>query len=234
MSLIKRFARNVHGRDIAVGDVHGHFTRLQQALDAYGFDPSKDRLFLVGDLVDRGPECRNALDWLAKPWVHSVRGNHDDYVVRFDTCDVENWIYNGGSWFAGLSRFEQLEFAAQFRELPFAIEVMTPRGMVGLVHADCPVDNWRDLLGALDSKNVRNACMWSRTRVEQGDEREVEGITAVVVGHTPLKVPALLGNVYHIDTGGWLPSDGGYFTLLDLQTLEATPPMLTKLEWADL
>lgn len=234
MSLIKRFARNVAGRDFAVGDIHGYFTRLQATLDAHGFNPATDRLFAVGDLVDRGPECRDVLDWLAKPWFHSVRGNHDDYVCRFDTCDPENWVYNGGSWFAGLAWDEQREFAAQFRELPFAIEVMTPAGMIGIIHADCPVPNWRDLLGALDSRNIRNSCMWSRTRVERADEREVEGITAVVVGHTPLNRPTLLGNVFHIDTGGWLPYVGGYFTLLDLKTLESYPPMRTDLEWLEL
>lgn len=89
---IKRFAANTAGRDFAVGDIHGHFTRLQAALDTAGFDPATDRLFSVGDLVDRGPECRDVLDWLAKPWFHPVRGNHDDYVCRFDTCDVDNWV----------------------------------------------------------------------------------------------------------------------------------------------
>ena len=53
--------RNALGRDFAVGDVHGCFTRLQQGLDQLGFDPTRDRLFSVGDLVDRGPECESVL-----------------------------------------------------------------------------------------------------------------------------------------------------------------------------
>jgi serine/threonine protein phosphatase 1 len=35
-------------------------------------------------------------------------------------------------------------------------------------------------------------------------------------------MPLSLGNVIHIDTGGWRP-DRGYFTLLDLETLETIP-----------
>jgi serine/threonine protein phosphatase 1 len=46
----------------------------------------------------------------------------------------------------------------------------------------------------------------------------VEGVRALIVGHTPLRQVAVLGNVYHIDTAGWA---SGYFTLLDLRTLEA-------------
>jgi serine/threonine protein phosphatase 1 len=238
ISRIKRFSANIAGRDFAVGDIHGHFSFLQAALDAVGFDPAVDRLFSVGDLVDRGPECRDVLDWLAKPWFHAVRGNHDDYVVRFDTCDVENWIYNGGSWFAGLSLFEQKEFAVQFAELPIAIEVETPSGLIGIVHADCPFSAWEQLRQELETpesnkrlKLVHNTCMWSRSRIEHGETHGVEGVRALVVGHTPVRAPALLGNVIHIDTRGWRPDDGGYFTLLNLATLETIPPMPAKLEW---
>lgn len=231
MSLIKRYPRNTVGRDFAVGDIHGHFSRLRATLAYHGFNPATDRLFAVGDLIDRGPECMQALDWLDLPWFHSVRGNHDDYVVRFDTCDIGNWMFNGGTWFAGLAWDIQREFAIQFADLPLAIEVETDAGLIGIVHADSPVLDWRDLLAALDSRDHRNFCMWSRKRVDSEDTRKVANIRAVVCGHTPLRHPALLGNVYHIDTGGWLPHKGGFFTLLDLQTLECFPPVQRVLEW---
>ena len=233
---MKRYPANTAGRDFAVGDIHGHFTRLQKALDAVGFDPERDRLFSAGDLVDRGPECRDVLEWLAKPWFHPVRGNHDDYVCLFDTCDVDNWIYNGGSWFAGLSLYEQKEFAVQFAEIPIAIEVETAGGLVGVVHADCPFPSWDRLRHELEAPEsqkrqrlVHNTCMWSRQRVENADTTPVEGVRALVVGHNPLQEPLVLGNVYHIDTGGWRGDDAGYFTILDLSTLTCYPgarPML--------
>lgn len=237
---VKRFAPNTAGRDFAVGDIHGHFTRLQKALDAAGFDPAADRLFSVGDLVDRGPECRDVLDWLAKPWFHPVRGNHDDYVVRFDTCDVDNWIYNGGSWFAGLPSVEQLEYQVQFAELPIAIEVETTLGLIGIVHADCVFDTWARMREGLESpesrkqlRNLQNTCMWSRSRVENRDMAPVSDMRAVVVGHTPLRHPMVLGNVHHIDTGGWMADGNGYFTLLNLATLETIPgtPLKLSPDW---
>lgn len=84
--LIRRFSRNPLGRDLAVGDIHGYFSRLEQTLNQAGFDPARDRLFSVGDLTDRGPDCTAVLDWLAKPWFHPVCGNHDDYVCRYESC----------------------------------------------------------------------------------------------------------------------------------------------------
>ena len=101
--LFKRFERNDLGRDFAVGDIHGHFSQLQKKLDEIGFNQDVDRLFSVGDLVDRGPECELSLEWIDRPWFHPVRGNHDDYVCRYDTCDISNWIQNGGIWFSALT-----------------------------------------------------------------------------------------------------------------------------------
>ena len=233
VSRVKRFAANTAGRDFAVGDIHGHFTRLQAALDAAGFDPAVDRLFSVGDLVDRGPECEDVIKWLNKPWFHPVRGNHDDNVCRFDTCDIANWMYNGGTWFVGLPLTEQQNYQVMFQDLPIAIEVDTAQGLIGIVHADCPFPSWGQLRAELESpesskrlKHVQNSCMWSRSRIQDGDTCGVEGLRALVVGHTPLRQPAVLGNVHYIDTAGWMD---GRFTLLNLATLECKPPINPEL-----
>ena len=86
-----RFAQNTVGRDFAVGDIHGCFTELQRGLEAIGFDPSTDRLFSVGDLVDRGPESHLALQWLHKPWFHAICGNHDFMAWRH-AIGPSNWV----------------------------------------------------------------------------------------------------------------------------------------------
>ena len=121
--------------------------------------------------------------------------------------------------------------------LPVAIEVETEAGAVGIVHADCPFPSWQDFTWALEAATVTksmrdrvvDAAMWSRERIQSEDQSGVDGARAVIVGHTPLKRPAVLGNVYHIDTGGWLRD--GYFTFLNLATLETIPPTPKKLEW---
>lgn len=246
MSLMRRIERNAAGRDFAVGDIHGHFTALQGALDAVAFDPDRDRLFSVGDMVDRGPESEQVLDWLARPWFFAVQGNHEDIAVRYVQGEVGtgNYLSLGGAWLMGLPTAEQKEIAIQLAELPVAIEVETEGGVVGLVHADCPVPSWGMLAAALCSQDAPGVvpadllgrivamCQWSRTRIDTSDKSVVDGVRAVVVGHTPVRRPALLGNVYHIDTGAWLPDGRGYFTLLDLGTLQAHPQQIPQsLDW---
>lgn len=87
-SFVQRFERNTTGRDLIVGDIHGCFTKLQAALDAVGFDRTVDRLFSVGDLVDRGPESDQVLNWLGQPWFHAVMGNHEQMAVMYHAGEL--------------------------------------------------------------------------------------------------------------------------------------------------
>lgn len=229
-ALVRRFARNTAGRDIAVGDIHGHFTKLQAALDAIGFDATRDRLFSVGDLVDRGPESDAALEWLAKPWFFAVQGNHEDMAARWPNgrMDKGNYIANGGAWNVGNTPDVQREFAEAFKALPVAMEIETASGPVGIVHADCPFEDWQSFTASLDDprcrllRNIIDSAQWSRERIDTLDQSGVSGVRAVIVGHTPLREPGRLGNVLFIDTFAWRD---GPFTLVDLATLQPVAPV---------
>jgi serine/threonine protein phosphatase 1 len=134
---------------------------------------------------------------------------------------------NGGAWFYGLSGVEQAYYAGILADLPLVIEVQTSQGLIGIVHADVPRGSWQAMTEALSGatmevKQIATTLQWSRQRITDSNPVGVSGVRAVVVGHTPLPAPVILGNVYHIDTGGWLP-DRGHFTLLNLQTLEFIP-----------
>lgn len=231
-AVVQRFARKVGCRDFIVGDIHGHFTRLQKKLDAIGFNPARgDRLFSVGDLVDRGPESDEALDWLARPWFHAVLGNHEHMAIMWDEhrdgVDPEWYIRNGGAWNVFNPRETSAAFADAFRELPVAIELETNFGTVGIVHADCPLSSWREFTAAMQSRDhefaygARNTAIWSRERIKSavaGRKTErVEDVRAVVVGHNEMAVPQWIDNVLHIETSGW--RDAGSFTVINADTL---------------
>ncbi|MCD8525196.1 MAG: symmetrical bis(5'-nucleosyl)-tetraphosphatase [Gammaproteobacteria bacterium] len=67
----------------AVGDIHGCFNEFQELLDRIQFDPQKDRLWLAGDLVNRGPMSLEVLRYvkaLGSPH-QIVLGNHDLYLL---------------------------------------------------------------------------------------------------------------------------------------------------------
>ena len=69
---------NTKGNDYVIGDVHGCDSLLQQIK----LEPN-DRLFIVGDLIDRGPNSLNVINIVKNnPAMLTVRGNHEDMCLK--------------------------------------------------------------------------------------------------------------------------------------------------------
>lgn len=65
-----------------IGDVHGCWETLQRLVDRIGWSPDGDRLWLIGDLVNKGPDSLEVLRWIARqPRVDSLLGNHDLHLL---------------------------------------------------------------------------------------------------------------------------------------------------------
>lgn len=220
---VKHFEENTLGKDYVVGDIHGCFSKLTCALAIMGFDETKDRLFAVGDLVDRGPDSEDALEWLAKPWFHSVRGNHEQMAIDYaDGFSDDCYILNGGAWMINLPKAEQRLFADAFKKLPIAIDIKAQGKLYGIVHADPVYNDWNTLVEALDHPNaegVSQSAMWDRHRYNSKDDDVVKNVELVYVGHTPLKKVVKFGNVLFIDTGAVFKN--GSMTIVEL-TKEST------------
>ena len=64
----------------AVGDLQAALQPLQCLLERVAFDPARDKLWLVGDLVNRGPQSLETLRFLysIRDALVCVLGNHHD------------------------------------------------------------------------------------------------------------------------------------------------------------
>lgn len=67
----------------AIGDLQGCYTPLLKLLDLIRFDSACDRLWLVGDLVNRGPDSLLLLRFIKQmsSVTTSVLGNHDLHLL---------------------------------------------------------------------------------------------------------------------------------------------------------
>jgi len=88
----------------AIGDVHGYAQTLVTLLYSLNLTP-RDRVVLLGDLVDRGPNsCEVIRIARENPHIYSILGNHEDMMLRsFDVDNIsrvtnqqKNWFYVGG------------------------------------------------------------------------------------------------------------------------------------------
>jgi hypothetical protein len=159
MTALKTFEPNTLGRDIVLGDMHGKLGLVQKVLTHLNYDPQVDRLFSVGDLVDRGEDNLGCLR-LLRQGLNAVQSNHGEFMSHAyfgpnDSTLAMNWPSNGGMWaidqwvewhdFLHTNKHmsqeaaELAELAELQRELPVLITINHRNGKkYHIVHAELP------------------------------------------------------------------------------------------------
>lgn len=139
----QKFTENTKGRDFVVGDLHGQRHLLTMFLNFIGFDEHKDRMFSVGDLIDRGQNSLDSLRLINEPWFHCVKANHEQLMEDFATGGPTGawWDYNGGIWQHSLTKEEKLELWEELlpkvQKLPWLITVdMVDGTKFHIIHAE--------------------------------------------------------------------------------------------------
>lgn len=194
------------GSTYVISDVHGCLDQLLELLDRIDFNGS-DHLYLVGDLIDRGPKSAEAISWLVNDAPDNVTfmlGNHE--LMMLDAVHDPNamrirglgsdWVYNGGVDTATAMR-ETLDaktrqaFFRICKTAPLAIPVSyrsvtdgTVREVV-IVHAGiCPTRAAQDAdtLPRLIESQTRFDMVWVRDPWLTSDWIPP---TDVMFGHTP-------------------------------------------------
>lgn len=187
--------QNTHGRDFFISDIHGQKAKFERALAKVEFSPEQgDRLFCVGDLIDRGT---NNLQILGnqKHWDHfySIIGNHELMLMdEFEERPLNQSFgmygsgqpstthsMNGGKWFAKLRQSTRERVYQQIKNLPITIEVKTAWGTIGLVHAEVPLGHtsWQSFVEAVQtSTRVYEQALWGREIIRIAHEYDARAL----------------------------------------------------------
>ncbi|TDF81207.1 metallophosphoesterase [Pseudomonas sp. H9] len=212
---VKYFSVNKLGRDFVVGDIHGCFDIFDLLLERVSFNYCYDRVFSVGDLIDRGPHSERVTDWLNKPWFHAVRGNHEQMAIDCigGSGDIPRHTRNGGAWLYDMPKLAQLKIYSALSRLPVMIEIeLSGARKIGIVHAEVPLlhdtHGWSEAkesishaAGAQNQGSALKLALYSRSKIDNKNIAPVSGVEEVYVGHTTVPKVKKLGNVVYMDTG---------------------------------
>ena len=115
----------------AIGDVQGCFGALQRLLDAFGFNRRRDRLWFVGDLVNRGPDSLATLRFVKDlgEGAVTVLGNHDFHLLAVASGHAKK--HRGDTLDAVLAAPDREALLAWLRHRP----MLHVEGKRAMVHA---------------------------------------------------------------------------------------------------
>ena len=207
---VQRLPVNTYGRDFVLGDVQGSYELALAAMQAVSFDKQRDRLFVMGNLLGRGADPLRCARLLSQPYIHGLRGNLDHGVLSLYALgepEPEKLAYLanffGFGWWLGQTKNAQFEIQQALRKLPYAIEVGTARGLIGMVHAHVPpAMGWDHFTSHLERGAVSQVeeAMQGLCQMVVRPDIGLLGVGRLFVGNTPNRVGSKrLGNIYPVD-----------------------------------
>jgi serine/threonine protein phosphatase 1 len=204
-------------RRVIIGDIHGHYQALLSLWELLEIqDP--DRVYFLGDLIDRGPDSAQVVQFVRESGHTCLLGNHEHLMLmafpngQLDCLALQSWIHCGGqSTLDNYKNFEDLKADARWlATLPTHLDL----GDIWLVHAGVDPDL------PLDQQTEEEFC-WVRQEFHRATTRYFPD-KLIITGHTitftlPGVSPGQIAQGpgwLNIETGAYHPSSG-WLTALD-------------------
>ncbi|MCB2208347.1 MAG: serine/threonine protein phosphatase [Bacteroidetes bacterium] len=221
-----------------IPDIHGCFKTLQALFVDHIKPTPEDQIFFLGDYIDRGPDSKSVINFIMNlqkelPNVIALKGNHEDYLLKAYTYDLERktvfglktksymqkeWEKQGGAttlrsfgvkWPAVLppDYIEWLKNLPHYHELDSCI----------LVHAGLNFENENPF-------EDTQAMMWARDYEIVPEKIHHK---TIIHGHVPVKLEfidrIIKSGDWHfidLDNGVYMTSREGYGNLVALELSE--------------
>lgn len=212
-------------RTLVIGDIHGCINTFRKLLYNVLHIDKDDRIVLLGDLIDRGPDSKSVVDEVIKLTeenynIISIRGNHEQMLI--DTSIIKDnftlWKRNGGAKTIESFKITHInelskEYLEFFKSMPSFVELEN----YILVHAglNFEIDN------PLEDKT---SMMWVRNN---SIEKEKINGKRLIVGHTPQSIDDIIiglkTDIIKLDGGCvyyGFKKNLGYLVALELENMK--------------
>jgi serine/threonine protein phosphatase 1 len=214
-------------RIFVIGDVHGCARTLRHLVTQVIRLAPGDTLYLLGDLIDRGPDSKGVLDFIFQLAtvgfnVTSVRGNHEEMCLRapYNQSAMDMWTANGGQ--ATLESFRADgpgDIPHRYLHLLHSLPCYVLLDDFVIVHAGLNFE----LTSPFDPFDDVGAMLWTRSDVV---DRQRIGGRRLVCGHTMVtrqRLQASLNSDKIMLDNGCVTArwpDMGYLAALELNSMQ--------------
>ena len=223
-------------KSYVVGDIHGNYKALLQAIERSPFNPDEDRLITIGDYLDGGwhIEILPIIEYLStlSNWIGLV-GNHDYWLYEAIhkpsmTAD-KKWLLHGGKQTLHTLGIDYVVFDEfiYLRSHPSQILVnFLEKLNLYFVDDDDNVfvhGGWNQPHQRLEEsdtilKKQLQELYWDRELWHSAVHRTVFPHEKVFIGHTSaMSNPEKRGNIWNIDSA---TTHGGPITIMDVESEE--------------
>jgi Icc-related predicted phosphoesterase len=174
-------------RILAISDIHGCGKTFIKLLQQVAFNKT-DRLYLLGDLIDRGANTKLLIDHILKLkeegyLIEKLLGNHEDLMMKSGNSpeDLERWLKNGGDITLesfGVKSYDELEDQYKFFFKSMLLKAEVDEFI--FVHAGINNLQFKDPF-------LPSVVLWTRNWYEFLDYKWL-GNRYVIHGHTPQEI----------------------------------------------
>lgn len=205
-------------RRIFIGDVHGYYDGLMSLLEAIAPN-SDDQVYFLGDLIDRGPQSAQVVEFVRQSGYSCLLGNHEQMLLdvlgsesTVPTLAEQNWLYSGG--LATITSYKEAPIPQAHVDWMLQLPTYLDLGDIWLAHAGI------DPRLPLAAQTAEQLC-WVRDEFHS-IQKPYFPDKLIVIGHTitftlPGVTPGRLAQGQgwlDIDTGVYHPKSG-WLTGLD-------------------
>lgn len=214
-------------REIAISDIHACYLTFLKLLEKINYNTQADKLYILGDCIDRGPSSKQVLDWIMDKQdggaeILVLKGNHEDLMLRASESPkrYDLWMRNGGQQVVDSFELKDfLDIDKKYWDFLNALPYYHLTEKYVLVHAGLNFD-LDDPLADLES------LIWIR-KWHDNINKEWLGDRIIVHGHTQVSVSEIedqfddlnTDQVINIDAGCYAANykpDLGYLCAFDL------------------
>lgn len=219
-----------------VGDIHGSYKALLQAIERSPFNPEQDRLITVGDYLDGGwhIEILSVIQFLNQlpNWIGLI-GNHDfwmyDAIHNSAMTADKKWLSHGAKQTLHTLKIDYVVFdeLMYLRSYPPKIVSDFLEGLsLYFIDDDDNVflhGGWNRPEQRLDKSetilgNQLDELYWDRELWHSAAYRKIFPHNKVFIGHTSgMSNPEKRGNIWNLDSSA---THGGPITIMDVETEE--------------